>query len=57
MDKIREEREQAAEEPATKKQRNFLRKLGVDVDDEDNLTKQRASELIDQELAKDNGEV
>ena len=50
---IREERGVEQSQPATDKQKNFMKKLGIKFPD--SVTKQEASTLIDEELAK-NGE-
>lgn len=51
MAQIREEREIAVDEPATEKQRGFLKKLGVDLPTR--LTKREASALIDENVGKE----
>ena len=43
-------RSNGTEEPATERQKRFMKKLGIDYDDD--VSKQGASDLIDQELAK-----
>jgi hypothetical protein len=53
MEEIREEREVKNSEPATTKQLNFMKKLGIDV--LPGITKREASMLIDEELGR-NGE-
>ena len=50
MAQIREEREIAADEPATEKQKGFLKKLGVDLPAK--MTKREASALIDEHTGK-----
>jgi len=50
---IREERGVEQSQPATEKQKNFMKKLGIKFPD--TVTKQEASTLIDEELGK-NGE-
>ena len=50
---IREERGVEQNQPATDKQKNFMKKLGIKFPD--TVTKQEASTLIDEELGK-NGE-
>jgi hypothetical protein len=50
---IREERGIEQNEPATEKQKSFMKKLGIKFPD--TVTKQEASALIDEELGK-NGE-
>jgi len=52
-EEIREERENKNSEPATDKQKKFMKKLGIDFPG--TVTKQEASMLIDEELGK-NGE-
>ena len=52
MDQIREER-QNHPEPATIRQKQFLKRLGVDI--QPGLTKAEASRLLDEELGR-NGE-
>jgi hypothetical protein len=51
MAQIREERGFVVEESATEKQKNFLKKLGVDLPNK--LTKREASILIDEEIGKE----
>ena len=51
MAQIREERENGNDKPATEKQLNYLKKLGVDVSVD--LTKKQASALIDEALEKE----
>jgi len=53
MEEIREERGNQRQKPATEKQKRFMEKLGIKYPK--NVTKQEASVLIDEELAK-NGE-
>ena len=48
---MHERRERSAEGPATEKQLNFLKKLGVEVDSD--VTKKQASRLIDEARAKE----
>jgi hypothetical protein len=51
MDEMREEREQRNGEPATPKQLQFLKKLGVEV--RPGITKREASMRIDEALMKE----
>lgn len=53
MEEIREEKEAKNSEPATTKQLNFMRKLGIEAPP--GVTKREASMLIDEELGR-NGE-
>jgi hypothetical protein len=54
-EQIREEREAKNSEPATEKQKKFMKKLGMDFPK--NATKQEASVMIDEELSRNgNGE-
>jgi len=53
MERIRQEREANNGDPATDKQRKFMRKLGIDFPE--TVTKQEASTLIDEELSKNGG--
>ena len=50
-EQIREEREKRNGEPATDKQKKFMKKLGIDFPD--TVTKKEASILIDEELGKE----
>ena len=50
MSSIRQERKMNGDQPATEKQLAYLKNLGVDA--EANMTKQEASSLIDEMLAK-----
>jgi len=50
MEQIRNEREANNNNPATEKQRQFMKRLGIDFPE--NTTKQEASALIDEELGK-----
>ncbi|MFC1783454.1 hypothetical protein ACFL02_07695 [Planctomycetota bacterium] len=52
MEEIREEREMKNGEPATTRQLQFMKKLGIEVPP--GATKKQASMLIDEELGKDN---
>jgi hypothetical protein len=55
MERIKQEREANNGSPATDKQKQFMKKLGIDFPR--NVTKHEASALIDEELSKnDNGE-
>ena len=55
MEEIRQEKEAKNSEPATEKQKNFMKKLGIKVPK--SVTKQEASVLIDEELGRNgNGE-
>ena len=51
MAQIRKEREHEDGEAATNTQKNFLNRLGVEIPEK--LTKEEASALIDEELAKE----
>jgi len=53
MDEMREEKEAKNNDPATEKQKNFMKKLGIDFPK--TVTKREASALIDEELDR-NGE-
>jgi len=53
MERIKQEREISNDDPATDKQRKFMKKLGIDFPE--TLTKQEASSLIDEELSKNGG--
>ena len=53
MERIKQEREMSNGDPATDKQRKFMKKLGIDFPE--TLTKQEASSLIDEELSKNGG--
>jgi hypothetical protein len=50
MEQMRKEREQQASEPASRKQIQYLKKLGVDIHEYPKLTKEQASKLIDEVL-------
>jgi len=50
MEQMRKEKEQQGDEPASKKQIQYLKKLGVDVSKHAGLTKEQASKLIDDAL-------
>jgi len=55
MEEIRQEKEARNGEPATEKQKKFMKKLGMDCPK--NATKKEASVLIDEELSRNgNGE-
>jgi len=53
MERIRQEHESNNGDPATDKQRKFMKKLGIDFPE--TVTKQEASSLIDEELSKNGG--
>lgn len=52
MEQIREEREMKNGEPATTRQLQFMKKLGIEIPA--GVTKQQASALIDEELGTGN---
>jgi hypothetical protein len=55
MEEIRQEKEAKNAEPATEKQKKFMKKLGMDFPK--NATKKEASVMIDEELSRNgNGE-
>jgi hypothetical protein len=55
MEEIRQEKEAKNGEPATEKQKKFMKKLGMDIPK--NATKKEASVMIDEELSRNgNGE-
>ena len=56
MEQMRAEREVEKLKPATAAQKRYLKKLKVEVPSDAELTKERASELIDEALAKQSDE-
>lgn len=54
MDEMRQDREKTIDEPATERQKKFMKKLGIKIPKD--LTKKQASNLIDEELGNSSNE-